>query len=220
VALLHRPKLLVLDEPTVGVDPLLRARVWTYLRELVAASDTTVIITTHYVEEARHAHTVGMMRHGRLLAEDAPERLLHRFRCSSLEDVFLHLCKSEQEEPAAPRDLSHVDHAHQEAAPFVRADLEAVPIALNRRVHSGARPRPVPVLALGRSRLRLLCRDGSAAAPALALAAAARRLCELCAAHARDCEAACDPGVAQQGLAHLRMRAPLSPLPLSVPVPL
>lgn len=47
------------------MDPLLRARVWEYLRELVASSDTTVIITTHYIDEARHAHTVGMMRYGR-----------------------------------------------------------------------------------------------------------------------------------------------------------
>merc|ERR1719186_33410 len=72
VALLHNPKLLILDEPTVGVDPLVRARIWNHLL-LLSNSGVTIIITTHYVEEARDAHTVGFMREGRLLAQGSPE---------------------------------------------------------------------------------------------------------------------------------------------------
>jgi len=54
VALLHRPQLLVLDEPTVGVDPLLRAKIWAYLRQLTARpGGPSILITTHYIEEAR-----------------------------------------------------------------------------------------------------------------------------------------------------------------------
>ncbi len=64
VALLHNPELLVLDEPTVGVDPLLRLKIWDHLRD-IAATGVTVIITTHYIEEARQADKVGLMRDGR-----------------------------------------------------------------------------------------------------------------------------------------------------------
>ena len=53
VALLHQPELLILDEPTVGVDALLRAKLWHYLLELVRTEDVTILITTHYIEEAR-----------------------------------------------------------------------------------------------------------------------------------------------------------------------
>merc|ERR1719489_653174 len=68
VALLHEPELLILDEPTVGVDPLLRQIIWSHLIKISRTTTTTIVITTHYVEEARQAHRVGMMRNGRLLA--------------------------------------------------------------------------------------------------------------------------------------------------------
>ncbi len=53
VAMLHDPKLLILDEPTVGVDPLLRARLWEHLVRLASTTGVSIIITTHYIEEAR-----------------------------------------------------------------------------------------------------------------------------------------------------------------------
>jgi ABC-type multidrug transport system ATPase subunit len=69
----------------VGVDPLLRTSIWSHLLDLSAGSDgtgatlrTTIVITTHYIEEARQAHRVGMMRFGKLLAEGHPEDLLRR----------------------------------------------------------------------------------------------------------------------------------------------
>ncbi|XP_028967869.1 ABC transporter G family member 20 [Galendromus occidentalis] len=92
VALIHEPPLLILDEPTVGVDPLLRLAIWNYLVTLTREKGMTVIVTTHYVEEARQAHMVGLMRSGRMLAQDSPDRLMEDFRCGSLEDVFLQLC--------------------------------------------------------------------------------------------------------------------------------
>lgn len=58
VALMHDPELLILDEPTVGVDPLLRQSIWNHLVQITKTGQKTVIITTHYIEEARQAHTV------------------------------------------------------------------------------------------------------------------------------------------------------------------
>ena len=94
VALLHEPQLLLLDEPTVGVDPELRARLWDHLRT-IADGGTTVILTTHYIDEAAQADAVGLMRNGRLLAEDAPQALMEPHGHVSLEQTFLLLCRRE-----------------------------------------------------------------------------------------------------------------------------
>ncbi|XP_045473206.1 ABC transporter G family member 20 [Harmonia axyridis] len=89
--LVHEPELLILDEPTVGVDPLLRANIWKHLVQITKNGRTTVIITTHYIDETRQAHQIGLMRGGYLLAEESPERLITQFNAQSLEDVFLKL---------------------------------------------------------------------------------------------------------------------------------
>ncbi|XP_056644234.1 ABC transporter G family member 20 isoform X2 [Diorhabda sublineata] len=95
VALMHDPELLILDEPTVGVDPLLRQSIWNHLVHITKDGNKTVIITTHYIEEARQAHTIGLMRSGRLLAEESPQVLLTMYQCTSLEDVFLKLSRKQ-----------------------------------------------------------------------------------------------------------------------------
>ncbi|XP_065887981.1 ABC transporter G family member 20-like [Dysidea avara] len=104
VALLHEPPLLILDEPTVGLDPLLRAKVWEHLLEITSTGNTTIIITTHYIEEARQASMVGLIRRGRLLAQSPPETLISSFGVTTLEDVFLRL--SEQEISQANKKIS------------------------------------------------------------------------------------------------------------------
>uniref|UniRef100_A0A6Q2X348 ABC transporter domain-containing protein n=1 Tax=Esox lucius TaxID=8010 RepID=A0A6Q2X348_ESOLU len=91
-ALLQNPQLLILDEPTVGVDPVLRAKIWQHLVEIVKTGKVSVIITTHYIEEARQANVVGLMRNGRLLAEGEPETLMRQN--STLEKAFLQLCET------------------------------------------------------------------------------------------------------------------------------
>ncbi|XP_026814673.1 ABC transporter G family member 20 isoform X1 [Rhopalosiphum maidis] len=95
VALMHDPELLILDEPTVGVDPLLRQSIWNHLVQITKDGHKTVIITTHYIEEARQAHTIGLMRSGRLLAEESPRVLLSMYHCQSLEEVFLKLSRKQ-----------------------------------------------------------------------------------------------------------------------------
>merc|ERR1719350_147803 len=81
----------------VGVDPLMRQRVWEHILQLSRDRGTTTIITTHYVEEAKGAARVGFMRDGRLLAENSPAGLLQRHSATSLEAVFLSLCQAETE---------------------------------------------------------------------------------------------------------------------------
>ena len=93
-ALLHQPKLLFLDEPTVGVDPDLRASFWSYFENLRDAG-VTMLITTHYMDEARHCDRIGFMREGRIIAEGSPSELLTLTRTESLEDAFSIYSKSE-----------------------------------------------------------------------------------------------------------------------------
>ncbi|CAG9766095.1 unnamed protein product [Ceutorhynchus assimilis] len=91
-AIVHEPELLILDEPTVGVDSLLREKIWSYLLDLVQVG-ITVVLTTHYVEECKGAHKVGFLRNGSLLAELSPQAVLTAFNCDTLEQAFLIICK-------------------------------------------------------------------------------------------------------------------------------
>jgi ABC-2 type transport system ATP-binding protein len=86
--LLHQPRILFLDEPTVGVDPDLRATFWRYFEGLRDAG-ITMLITTHYMDEARHCDRIGFMREGSLIAEGSPLELLELTHTDSLEDAFL-----------------------------------------------------------------------------------------------------------------------------------
>jgi ABC-2 type transport system ATP-binding protein len=86
--LVHEPEVLFLDEPTVGVDPELRAGFWKYFGELKERGKT-IIMTTHYMDEAVRCDFVGMMRAGRLIAEGAPDEILARTSTDNLEDAFL-----------------------------------------------------------------------------------------------------------------------------------
>jgi ABC-2 type transport system ATP-binding protein len=88
--LLARPGLLVLDEPTVGLDPLLRAQLWELFRGL-AERGTTLVISSHSLEEARHCDDLVLMRDGRLLATGSPARLRERTGEDDLEDAFISL---------------------------------------------------------------------------------------------------------------------------------
>ncbi|CAG2100764.1 unnamed protein product, partial [Medioppia subpectinata] len=96
ITMLHKPRLVILDEPTVGVDSLLRHRIWQYLENMCNKNGQTVIITTHYIEEARSAHNVAFMRSGAVLRQSNPQQLMDEYECPTLEDVFLQLCHSKE----------------------------------------------------------------------------------------------------------------------------
>jgi ABC-2 type transport system ATP-binding protein len=90
VALLGSPELLVLDEPTVGLDPVLRRDLWTMFHELADAG-TGVLVSSHVMDEAERCDRLLLMRDGVLLAEDTPPELLERTRTADIENAFLSL---------------------------------------------------------------------------------------------------------------------------------
>ncbi|NKZ08482.1 ATP-binding cassette domain-containing protein [Actinomadura latina] len=73
--LLHSPRVLFLDEPTVGLDPQTRASIWEYIRQLQAAEEITIFMTTHYMDEAEFCERIAIMESGRIVALDTPEAL-------------------------------------------------------------------------------------------------------------------------------------------------
>ncbi|EGC35283.1 hypothetical protein DICPUDRAFT_152418 [Dictyostelium purpureum] len=96
-ALLHSPQLLICDEPTVGVDVMVSKGIWDHMNEL-AKSGVTIIITTHYIEEARQSDKVFLLRNGKILENGPPQHLIDKYDCRSLEEVFLQLCKADDTE--------------------------------------------------------------------------------------------------------------------------
>jgi ABC-2 type transport system ATP-binding protein len=73
--LLHSPRVLFLDEPTVGLDPQTRSSIWRYIRELKAREDITIFLTTHYMDEAEYCDRIAIMDHGRIIVLDTPQAL-------------------------------------------------------------------------------------------------------------------------------------------------
>jgi ABC-2 type transport system ATP-binding protein len=92
---LHTPKLLFLDEPTLGLDPQSRNQLWTHVKKVNEAEKVTVMLTTHYMDEAeRVAHRVGVIDHGKLVAQGTPQAIKEQTGTESLEEAFLKLTGS------------------------------------------------------------------------------------------------------------------------------
>jgi ABC-2 type transport system ATP-binding protein len=93
-ALVHQPRLLLLDEPTVGIDPQLRRQLWDQFA-VMAAAGTTIVVSSHVMDEAERCQRLGLLRFGKLLAEGSVEELKARAGVERLEDAFLKLSEAQ-----------------------------------------------------------------------------------------------------------------------------
>lgn len=104
--LLHHPKILFLDEPTIGLDPQTRNHMWTYIQDISQKEGMTVFFTTHYMEEAEKiADRIAIIDHGKIIAQGTSESLKKETKTKSLEEAFLHLTgKAIRDESATGAD--------------------------------------------------------------------------------------------------------------------
>jgi len=89
MALLHEPEVLILDEPTVGIDPLLRKSIWDTLNAMAEQRGTTILVTTHVMDEAEKCAELAMIRDGRLIAQGTPLQLRQNVGASGIEEAFI-----------------------------------------------------------------------------------------------------------------------------------
>lgn len=92
VAILHQPRIVFLDEPTGGVDPVTRRQFWDLIYE-AAAQGVTVFVTTHYMDEAEYCHRISIMVDGKIEALDTPANLKRSFQAASMDEVFYQLAR-------------------------------------------------------------------------------------------------------------------------------
>jgi len=104
---LHTPKILFLDEPTLGLDPQSRNQLWNHVRRVNESEGVTVFLTTHYMDEAdRVAHRIGVIDHGKLVAQGTPTEIKQQTGAATLEDAFLALTGSTiRDESAGSADM-------------------------------------------------------------------------------------------------------------------
>lgn len=95
VALLHNPKIVFLDEPTGGVDPITRRQFWEMIYK-TANQGTTIFVTTHYMDEAEYCDRVSIMVNGKIEALNTPKKLKDLFNVGNMNDVFLKLARKSQ----------------------------------------------------------------------------------------------------------------------------
>jgi ribosome-dependent ATPase len=128
VALIHRPKVLMLDEPTSGVDPVARDGFWEALSELSRHDGVTIFVSTHFMNEAMRCDRISLMHQGRVLVCDAPAAMIEKRGCKTMEDTFISYLEEagaggEKKKEAAPASTQ----AKQVAPASTAADTPAAP---------------------------------------------------------------------------------------------
>ncbi len=95
IAVLHEPRIVFLDEPTGGVDPITRRQFWEMIYE-TASRGITVFVTTHYMDEAEYCDRISIMNEGRIVALDSPEELKKQYNAGSVEEVFIKIARPQK----------------------------------------------------------------------------------------------------------------------------
>jgi len=109
VALIHRPEVLILDEPTSGVDPVARDIFWQALVDLSRNDGVTIFISTHYMSEAARCDRISLMHEGRVLVSDTPEAIREGAGAATLDDAFIHHLERAQSESSTPAATHRAD---------------------------------------------------------------------------------------------------------------
>jgi ABC-2 type transport system ATP-binding protein len=100
--LLHTPKVLFLDEPTIGLDPQTRNHIWTYIKKLNKEEGVTVFFTTHHMEEVeRYGNTIAIIDHGKIIAQGTPDEIRKKGNAQNIEDAFINLTGHQIREEAS-----------------------------------------------------------------------------------------------------------------------
>lgn len=108
VAMIHKPEMLILDEPTSGVDPIARDRFWQLMIDLSRRDKVTIFISTHFMNEAMRCDRISLMHAGKVLVSDAPAAILERRGSASLEEAFIGYLRDASDDPAIPESRAPV----------------------------------------------------------------------------------------------------------------
>ncbi|PLK59884.1 multidrug ABC transporter ATP-binding protein [Klebsiella quasipneumoniae] len=116
VAVIHRPEILILDEPTSGVDPVARDMFWQLMVDLARLDRVTIFISTHFMNEAERCDRISLMHAGKVLASDTPQALVEQRGAASLEEAFIAWLQEAQPTAAAPEEPAPAAAFHPERA--------------------------------------------------------------------------------------------------------
>ena len=114
VAVIHRPEMLILDEPTSGVDPVARDMFWQLMVDLARQDRVTIFISTHFMNEAERCDRISLMHAGKVLASDTPQALVEQRGAASLEEAFIAWLKEAQPSSPVPEDPTSAVASHSE----------------------------------------------------------------------------------------------------------
>ncbi|MGJ0485834.1 MAG: ribosome-associated ATPase/putative transporter RbbA [Methylomicrobium sp.] len=139
VAVIHRPDLLILDEPTSGVDPVARDGFWELIIDLARRDRVTIFITTHFMNEAERCDRISLMHAGKVLASDSPAALVERSGCATLEEAFMDYLKEASgldDEPAGADPTQAASTPVQASTPARDHSAQSSPRFSLRRLFS------------------------------------------------------------------------------------
>jgi ABC-2 type transport system ATP-binding protein len=114
--LLHTPKVLFLDEPTIGLDPQTRNHIWNYIKELNRTEKVTIFFTTHHMEEVeRYGNRIAIIDHGKIIAIGTPDEIRKEGKSETIEDAFIHLTGNQirEEEGNVSKNLMRISNRMQ-----------------------------------------------------------------------------------------------------------